>query len=577
MSNPIVRWFASLSQGGAQQMLRRFYIPILQVVAVVCLLCWAIADLDAKYVIWWAIAVYYFGAGAVLSWGLRMFSEGRGRLGLIVSVVAQALWLGNAVYLYYKFEDLSLPTMLGNASVLFFIAVASLIAPTLGTRTELPTWRYTLRTLGSILLSSLLTSLVVGGVAILLLMLDHLLGIAVPDRFYAYLSASVGPLLFTYLFLAQQPSAEQVVQERLYTINILTIFARYLLAPLLGLYLVVLYVYALRILILWELPEGMVSVPVSISLALMLLLVSLLYPVRQTGEPKRYDEFLCRWLPLLVMPLLLLMSVGLYKRWSDYGMTIMRLYLLVANVWCYFACIYLYLHRSQRLRILPLSLSLLFLFTSIGPWSFANITHRYMRSSLEGIIAGAEHKPGLPMSEEELTTFLESLPQEERTLFVRHLKYLDDTYSSESVEDIVDESVWVYGLEEEDPEGVIADAVVAVNGPESWEVEPNDTFLPFPDKFNAFRVDEVYFDVYEEGMLGGQFLDECEDLNLSVRIPIAELQQWTEAEVYRPLILETTSPHVFFYATSMSVNVYKNDEGKIYNIDGTLEGMYVSK
>lgn len=576
MSNPIVRWFSSLSQGGAQQMLRRFYIPILQVVAVVCLLCWAIADLDAKYVIWWSIAVYYFGAGAVLSWGLRMFSEGRGRLGLIVSVVAQALWLGNAVYLYYKFEDLSLPTMLGNASVLFFIAVASLIAPTLGTRTELPTWRYTLRTLGSILLSSLLTSLVVGGVAILLLMLDHLLGIAVPDRFYAYLSASVGPLLFTYLFLAQQPSAEQVVQERLYTINILTIFARYLLAPLLGLYLVVLYVYALRILILWELPEGMVSVPVSISLALMLLLVSLLYPIRQTEEVNRYDELLCRWLPLLVMPLLVLMSVGLYKRWSDYGMTIMRLYLLVANVWCYFACIYLYLHRSQRLRILPLSLSLLFLFTSIGPWSFASITHRYMRSSLEGILSGVEHKPGLPMSEEDLNSFLDSLPTQERNRFVRHLKYLDDTYSSESVEDIVDESVWVYGLDED----ILVESVDELDeiiGYDSWQVEEPDSLQSLPAGFTSFYIDELYFDVYEPALQNGQFLEEADDLGLSVRITVDELKAWAEAETYRPHLFSTTDPKVFYYATSMTVNLYKDEKGKVNNVDGTLEGMYVSK
>lgn len=576
MSNPIVRWFSSLSQGGAQQMLRRFYIPILQVVAVVCLLCWAIADLDAKYVIWWSIAVYYFGAGAVLSWGLRMFSEGRGRLGLIVSVVAQALWLGNAVYLYYKFEDLSLPTMLGNASVLFFIAVASLIAPTLGTRTELPTWRYTLRTLGSILLSSLLTSLVVGGVAILLLMLDHLLGIAVPDRFYAYLSASVGPLLFTYLFLAQQPSAEQVVQERLYTINILTIFARYLLAPLLGLYLVVLYVYALRILILWELPEGMVSVPVSISLALMLLLVSLLYPIRQTEEVNRYDELLCRWLPLLVMPLLVLMSVGLYKRWSDYGMTIMRLYLLVANVWCYFACIYLYLHRSQRLRILPLSLSLLFLFTSIGPWSFASITHRYMRSSLEGILSGVEHKPGLPMSEEDLNSFLDSLPTQERNRFVRHLKYLDDTYSSESVEDIVDESVWVYGLDED----ILVESVDELDeiiGYDSWQVEEPDSLQSLPAGFTSFYIDEFYFDVYEPALQNGQFLEEADGLGLSVRITVDELKAWAEAETYRPHLFSTTDPKVFYYATSMTVNLYKDEKGKVNNVDGTLEGMYVSK
>lgn len=575
MSNLVSGWLSSLSQSGVEQVLRRFYIPVVQVLALVALLCIAIAEPYISNAHWWAVAVYYLGTGAVLSWALQMFAMGRGRLGVIVSTVAQALWLGNAIYLYCTIDDLSLSIMLGNASVLSFIVVAALIAPTLGTRSELPTWNYTLRTLGNILLAGLLSSLVAGGLSLLLWMMDELLGFLIPDKAFLYLWVSVPILLFTYLFLSQQPSRDELVREEAYSLKILTVFARYLLAPLLGLYLLVLYVYALRILLMWELPEGLVSVPISVSFGAMLLLVSLLYPVRQTGEPKRYDEFLCRWLPLLILPLLVLMSIGLGKRWSDYGVTIMRLYLLVANLWCYFACAYLFLYRSQRIRLLPLSLSLIFLLTSIGPWSFASLTRSYMRGSLERIIAGAEHKPQLPMSEEELTTFLESLPQEERTLFVRHLKYLDDTYYSESVEDIVEESVWIYGLEEDGAEADALDAVEAIEGPEDWDVTPPEDFLPFPDKFNAFRLDEVYFDVYEEGMLGGQFLDECEDLNLSVRIPIAELQQWAEAEVYRPVIFETTNPGVFFYATSMSVNVYKNDEGKIYNIDGTLKGMYV--
>lgn len=565
MNNQIGRWFARVSGGGVEQVLRRFYLSAVQVVVLVAFLCYAVFDYTIDNSRWWQIAVYYLSSGAVLSWGLQMFVDRKGGKARLIAIFAQLLWLANAVYLYYV-PELSFSIAVGNLSMLSFIAVASLIAPSIGTKTELSTWNYTLRTLATIAISALIALFLTAAICLLFLMLEYLFKMDIGNRAYGYVWATVPILTFTYLFLSQQPRGEELVDEEVRTLSILNIFARYLLAPVLTIYLVVLYIYALRILILWELPNGWVSYPIAALLGGTILLGVLLYPARQEEQKHPYDEFLCRWIPLAVLPLLILMSVGLARRWSDYGMTVLRLYLLAFNLWSYFACIYLFLHRSQRLRFLPLSLSIIFLLSSIGPWSFASITYRYMRSGVDKILAEAKQKPKLPMSEKALDDFVASLGEEERHQFASKLKYLAATYDRSSVEDIIDDMVWVYGLDE-------AETLRT----ETWSVDYPDGFVPFPKGFESFREGYLYVDWREKDLEQDKLLHRDEEHKLNIIVSFEELQAWTNAKPYRPHLFRTSDPNTFYHALSAELYVVRDKTGKITELSGTLRGLYVRK
>lgn len=566
MSNSIGRWFARLSESGVEQVLRRFALSSLQVVLLVALLCISVSDYKMGYERWWEVAVYYLSSGAVLSWGLQMYTERGASRARLTAILVQLLWLGNALYLYFATE-LDFGLILANLSMLSFIAVCSLIAPSMGTKNELPTWNYTLRTLATIAISGLIALFLTAGICLLFLMLELLFKVPIEEsKVYGYIWVIVPLLTFTYLFLSQQARGEELVDEEVRTLGILNIFARYLLAPLLVVYLVVLYLYALRILVLWELPNGWVSYPIAALLGGTILLGVLLYPARQEGERRPYDELCCRWLPLFVLPLLILMSVGLARRWSDYGMTVMRLYLLAFNVWSYFACIYLFVHRSQRLRLLPLSLSIIFVLSSIGPWSFSSITYRYMRSGLEQLLADAKQKPKLPMSQEALNSFISSLAEEERLAFVSKLEYLDDTYSRESIKDLIDDRVPLYGITE-------ANSLIT----EDWRVELADGFIPLPQGFGAFSEKYLYINWTEDDFKRGQYLYEDEELKLKVIISLEELREWKNAKPYRPHLFSTSDPNIFYYATSTDLSVVKDKQGKMTEANGSISGLYLRK
>lgn len=192
------------------------------------------------------------------------------------------------------------------------------------------------------------------GISLLVLSLHKLFNIDIDTRYYLYIVIICNVCLPLLLFLGLLPSR----QEKHNTFPLLHSFLNnvihYLFLPLTGGYLIVLYIYALRILASWELPIGWVSWLV---IALMTGCIAIefgLYPTRM-AHGKRMDELIARWLPAFVLPLLCLMTIGIIRRFNDYGVTINRLYLITLNVWCYFVCITLILIKAKRINWIPVS------------------------------------------------------------------------------------------------------------------------------------------------------------------------------------------------------------------------------
>lgn len=79
-------------------------------------------------------------------------------------------------------------------------------------------------------------------------------------------------------------------------------------------------------------------------------------------------------MPVLILPLLLLMTIGIIRRFNDYGITINRLYLATLNGWFYIVCIGLFVIKARRINWIPVSFAGIFLLTSALPVNYAGIT-----------------------------------------------------------------------------------------------------------------------------------------------------------------------------------------------------------
>jgi hypothetical protein len=286
------------------------------------------------------------------------------------------------------------------------------------------------------------------GLSLAVFSLDGLFGTGVKDEVFANILAVCMLVFSPVYFLANIPGRAAKYSNEMSFHKTLKILGLYILTPILAIYTVILYAYLAKIVAAWELPNGWVSVLVSILAGGGLLVILILYPVYVKKENK-VAVFLSRRFGLLLLPLLALMTVGIFRRIGDYGLTINRCYVLLLNVWFYAIFIYLFITRSRHIRWIPVSVAVLLLLSSAGPWRFSRITRIALQSRLEASLSSLDFLKNGKISLSESPAFFKNIDPEEKEKIFETLEYLADTYGEETVQpyfedDITDKSG--YGL-----------------------------------------------------------------------------------------------------------------------------------
>ena len=205
------------------------------------------------------------------------------------------------------------------------------------------------------------------------------------------------------------PQGNQLYDDSTTGVPILQKGVMYVILPLLLLYIVVLLVYALRVLIAWELPEGMVSYLVSGVMFGYILCYTFLYP-RIMDTTSRLSLIMRKIIPACMLPLLILMTVGIIRRVADYGITVERLYLITLLLWFYGVCIIVFVQSIPRLRWIFLSFAALFLISSAQPFNYTTICKRIHISQYEKLLEAHN----IPLNTPDSQAALDQLPDEIR-------------------------------------------------------------------------------------------------------------------------------------------------------------------
>ncbi len=70
---------------------------------------------------------------------------------------------------------------------------------------------------------------------------------------------------------------------------------------------------------------------------------------------------------MIVVPLLVLMTVGIARRISDYGFTVNRAYILLLNLWFYGVYIYLFAVRGRHVKWILISAVVVAFVSRVAP------------------------------------------------------------------------------------------------------------------------------------------------------------------------------------------------------------------
>lgn len=424
-----------------QNSVRRFPQPSAFVTLLTLILIIEVNDNDAIAERTFFTLCYYFSVGFLLTLTLRLWEEENVKRSTarIVNVIAHVLLLADAIYLYNVFTGIgSVELLVAHGSAIFTLFISLFFLSFWREKDNIVSWNFTLQLILNAGICTLIGHVMMAGMSLLLASLHLLFGFDVRSEWYVILECLFGLLLSALLFLGRIPQGAKKHDHEPLDSSFLNAVMRFLFLPLVGLYILVLYIYAGKILLTWELPDGWVSWLVCASMVGCIVIEFGLYPVRKLQD-KRADHLIARWLPIVILPLLLLMSVGIVRRLSDYGITVNRLYLLTLNLWFYFVCITLFLTKARRINWITISFTLIFLLTSALPINYISLTRHHMTSSIERILEGQR----LPLNAAQFDKLMKALPEEDGQRLCVRLDYMRQTFGYQSTDAYIDNDDYV--------------------------------------------------------------------------------------------------------------------------------------
>ena len=506
------------------------------------------------------VAIYYLTAGFLLSLMLSLWAEEyhNKRVVWTVTAIAHILLLIDAIYLWnLDSSRYSMALFIARAAVYVALILGILFLPFYQAKSDVKSWNFTRRMIIAMVLAYLVGGVMTGGIELLLLGIQSLFDIHIEDKLYAIVSILFALLLPLLLVLSRVPEGERKHDETILVSRFLTGTTRYLFIPLVVCYMVVLYLYLARIVFSWELPNGTITWLVTIMMFGIIAIEFLLYPTMRSKESKPFERWVVRWFPILALPLVILMTVGIVRRLGDYGITVNRLYVLTLNLWFYAVCIGLFVLKARRIHWIPLSFGAILLLTSAQPMNYCEIVRRHLRQQVSNVVA--QYKPEhLPMNQQEFDSWMKTLPEDVQTATQSRLKYLDSYYNKET-ETWIDKDVWLRGdyskkTDVEDEDFLYEPDTHYITLPEGYHL-----LIPYRNEYSFTgsrnRLNDSILQISTTGL---------QDENLFFEVNLEEFRR-KKAQGICPIFCaeKTHGDSIVLYFERLQIRRYEDDENDI--------------
>ncbi len=257
------------------------------------------------------------------------------------------------------------------STTLFVTLLLMLIWPTWGQQNIEMTWNYHIRLIFAIAMTYLLEHIIVFGIIAILLSIQYLFNIEMLN----IIAVSVAVVLAFFCpccAMALMPINKDHYDKPLEYGKFLKVLVLYILLPLVCIEAIVLYIYAITILVSWQLPEGGVAYWVFSYAIAASIVWYLLMPVFRSEQPSKL-KFLDRGFFFSLIPLLVLLFVGLFRRIHDYGFTTNRYIVLAIALWFSVISLIMIFRKSRNVTPLLGSLVIISMLALVGPWSMFSI------------------------------------------------------------------------------------------------------------------------------------------------------------------------------------------------------------
>jgi hypothetical protein len=223
------------------------------------------------------------------------------------------------------------------------------------------------------------------GLAVALLALDNLLGVDIDEELYFRVWIIVAMVFNTWLFIGGVPRDIPGLDSATDYPNGLKVFAQFILVPLVVIYLAILTIYLGKIIVTREWPSGWIGYLVSSVAVVGMLAHLIVHPIRELAG-NQWVRAYSRWYYVAMLPAIVMLLLAVGKRINQYGVTENRYLLTVLAVWLALISLYFTLSRVRNIKLIPITLCVVALATSFGPWGAFAVSHRSQMNRLTGLL-----------------------------------------------------------------------------------------------------------------------------------------------------------------------------------------------
>ena len=408
---------------------------------------------------WRFFMIWYPLTGLMLSLSLSLWlEEHAGKLGFkITAILIHIVWIGVSILLADNSEmTIYAPYEHAMQALIVALIMSLLVLSFFKDKSDVPFWNFSLRSIGAVITAFAVSGIVCGGLELLIVAIDKLFGVFISSHCYSNIAILCFCLLAPILIIQGVPGSTKkhdytpMTMPRLIENAVTKLFT-----PIAAAYLITLYCYAAKILFTWQLPDGWVSWLVTASMAAMVILLMMVYPYRDkadmgtSGWNRMAVRFITKRMPVLMIPLLLLMSIGIARRISDYGITILRVYLVAFNLWCYAVCITLIVKRKAGIMWIPVSFTLAFAIMTVFPINVSTYVKRNLTARISATLQ-ENGWDGTVMGDDEYGKFLSMLDPAVSHQIDSRIDYLKRQFSRQSIKDFIENGVLTGRIPEAD-------------------------------------------------------------------------------------------------------------------------------
>jgi len=364
------------------------------------------------------------GLGIPLFFSLELLAEGRKWARFKIFILG---FLALLLY-YFTLGDIYRGSSAIRLAVLIISAILFISFSPFPRRTPSDiSWQFNYDLIAVLSIACFSSLVIFAGISAAFAGIDYLLEMKIRWVFYVRLLIITFGFLCVLIFLAYAPTNAGEVKIRKYPRR-LEVFTKYILIPLTVFYMLILYAYIGKIIIEANWPKGGVSgfiLGFSITGIISTLLI---WPVRKSPENRTVRIYM-KALYWLILPLSAVMFLAVWRRISDYGITESRYFVVVAAGWFALMGIYFLFSKSKSIQAIPVSLCVIGLLSSIGPWGAMSISEKSQIGRLEAIL-----KKNNLLLDGRIQPAGRIIQEKDEVEISRILRYLDDVHGLKGIE-----------------------------------------------------------------------------------------------------------------------------------------------